>query len=129
MHVALVVELAPHGLPCPALEKDVVGDDDGGAAIDAEQRLHVLHCASTPNLPHVMKQQFTAPAVVRSCVRRGSRGLPGGADQGAEFAEPVAPAVDVDDRDVVQKAVEDGGCQALVATQISRASRAHAAWR
>ena len=35
--------------------------------------------------------------------------------QGAEFTEPVALAVDVDDRHVMQQAVEDRGGEALVA--------------
>ena len=34
-----------------------------------------------------------------------------------EFAQPVAPPVDVDDVDVVQQAVEDGGRQDLVARE------------
>ena len=41
--------------------------------------------------------------------------LPGGAEQGTEFAEPIALAVDVDDRDVVEQTVEDGGGQDLIA--------------
>jgi hypothetical protein len=40
--VALVEQLAAHGLAGPALEQHVVGDDDGGAAVDLEQRLDVL---------------------------------------------------------------------------------------
>ena len=40
--VALVQELAPHGLAGAALEEHVVGHDDGGAAVDLEQGLDVL---------------------------------------------------------------------------------------
>src|SRR5712692_4495474 len=42
VHIALVEELPPYGLARAALEKHVVGDDDGRAAVDLEQRLHVL---------------------------------------------------------------------------------------
>jgi hypothetical protein len=40
--VALVEQLAADGLAGAALEQDVVGDDDGGAAVDLEQRFDVL---------------------------------------------------------------------------------------
>jgi hypothetical protein len=43
VHVALVQQLAADGLAGPALEEHVVGHDDGGAAVDLEQRLDVLH--------------------------------------------------------------------------------------
>ena len=34
--------------------------------------------------------------------------------EGAEFAQPVAPAVDVQDLDVVEQAVQDRGCEDLI---------------
>jgi hypothetical protein len=40
--VALGEQLAADGLAGAALEEDVVGDDDGGAAVDLEERLDVL---------------------------------------------------------------------------------------
>ncbi len=43
-----------------------------------------------------------------------SGALPGGAEQGAEFPEPIALAVDVHDRDVVQQAIQNGGGQDLI---------------
>lgn len=51
------------------------------------------------------RRGLVGPGAVRSCA------LSGGAEQGAEFAEPIALAVDVDDRNVVEQAVEDGGGQ------------------
>ena len=35
-------------------------------------------------------------------------------EEGTEFAEPVAPAVDVQDLDVVEQAVQDRGSQDLI---------------
>jgi hypothetical protein len=42
MHVALVQELSPDSLPCPAFEQDIIRDNDGSPAILLEQRLDVL---------------------------------------------------------------------------------------
>src|SRR4026209_878755 len=42
MHVTVVEELATDGLPCSALEEDIVRHDDGGAAIDRKDRFHML---------------------------------------------------------------------------------------
>ena len=67
--------------------------------------------ASTPKVPQLENGQVPAAAGISlSGVR--SWALPAGAEQGAEFAEPVALAVDVDDRDVMQQAVEDRGSRA-----------------
>ena len=42
MDVAGLEELAPEGLAGPALEEDVVGEDDGAAAVYLQQRFDVL---------------------------------------------------------------------------------------
>lgn len=88
--------------------------------------LRSLRAVRTTFRPVCKYTQIPAPDdQANSRSRRGLDGagairswaLPGGAEQGAKFSEPVALAIDVDDGHVMEQAVEDRRGQDLIASE------------
>ena len=65
--LALLEQVPAHGLAGAPFEEHVVGDDDGGAAVDRQQRLHVLDEVELL----VGRRRPEVGAVVRQCLAVG----------------------------------------------------------
>ena len=97
---ARVIASLSHGLAMEAIDEQLPEDEVRPILRIAAEGLRMCKYTQTPAPDEQANPRSRRGLVGAGAVR--SRALLGGAEQGAEFTEPVALAVDVNDRDVMQ---------------------------